>query len=113
MDDISKFAQQSRDASLRGESVEFADGRKWVVRSRVIGTPDTSPIKVALKKIQESDGDENAQELAMLDFCYEAVKINYPDIKKDEIVIDVDCYMDVMRQYSGQNSAKKLIGGLS
>lgn len=110
---LEDFSEQSREATLRGESVEFADGRKWVIRSKVIGTPETAPIKVALNAIQGADGDENAQELAMLDFCYEAVKVNYPNVQKDEIVIDIDCYMDVMTQYSGRNAAKKLMGVLT
>ena len=88
--------------SMRGKEIEFADGKVWKIRTLPLKIDKDARIMELLEKVQGGGFDNETA----IELCVEAIKLNYPDVKVEDVNPDLDDAFNVMTQLTGGNLGK-------
>lgn len=102
MQSIEELKKKAGDAQLRGKAITFNDGKEYVIPTRLM-RGENPRLKEIREKAEKAD---NITEEDIAEFVDLAVRINYPDAKEADIVADVECMREVLKQYCGLNVKK-------
>jgi len=99
--DINELQKMADDKTKRGRLVKFADGKEWVI--------PTMPLKLQGAKISELTDKAlsgNIDNNESLELITEIVRLNYPDVKNEEVNPDLESMHETIMQYTGRYLGK-------
>ena len=101
--DLEAVKKDALHASLRGKILTFSDGQQWKIPTLPLRLGKDHALNVLIAKAQGMGADEGGafENEDAVSLCWEAVKLNYPRTKIEEINPDVEDMVQVIQQLTG------------